>query len=119
MAKSGPKGPTKYRKEYPEMLIKHMEEGLSYECFAGLIGVTRDCLYKWEKAHPEFLYAKNMARQKSLLFWEKALRAQSLGKLNGNASTLIFTMKCRFGWNDQPKELEESERYEQPDSFKE
>lgn len=94
--------PHKYKKEYCKMLEDHMAQGLSYESFAGLIGVTRDCLYKWEKRHPTFLYSKKIGQPKQLLMLEKIGMAGMTGKLPGfNTSSWIFTMKNKAGWADK------------------
>lgn len=101
--------PTSYKKEYCDMLIEHIASGLSFESFAGVVSVTRDCLYKWAERHPEFLYSKRVAESKGLLFWEKVGRAGTigqLGKVTGksdakfNHISWIFLMKNRFGWRD-------------------
>jgi len=93
--------PTKYEKKYCKMLTDHMTKGLSYESFAGLIGVTRDCLYKWEKKHKDFLYSKKIGKEKMLLTLEKMGIAGIAGKIKGfNASTWIFTMKNKAAWTD-------------------
>ena len=63
--------PTDYKPEYCEMLIKHMAEGLSFECFAALVDTSRETLYNWTEKHPEFLYAKKRGLEKCQLFWEK------------------------------------------------
>lgn len=80
-----------------------MNDGLSYEAFAGVVSVCTDTLYAWEKAHPEFSDAKKAAVGKGRLFWEKA----GLGGLKGtpeyrnfNSTVWVFTMKNRFKWHD-------------------
>lgn len=101
--------PTKYLKEYDEKLIEHMDGGLSYESFAGAIGVSKQTIYDWEKKHKTFLDAKSLGRAKSQLFWEKkgidGLFTND--KISFNASTWIFNMKNRFLWRDKPEEKEE------------
>lgn len=101
--------PSKYKKEYCEKLIEHIASGLSFESFAGVVSVTRDCLYKWTEKYPEFLYSKRIAEAKGLLFWEKIGRAGTLGQLDKitgksggkfNHISWIFLMKNRFGWRD-------------------
>lgn len=114
----GPGGrPSKYEDTYPEMLIQHMEQGLSYESFAGLVSVCIATLYCWEKDHPEFLEAKNAAFQKSRLFWEKegikGLWNECFKDDSGttvsrsiNSAVWVFNMKNRFKWRDkQPEEV--------------
>lgn len=100
MAKMG--RPPKYKKAFCEQLIDHMSKGLSYESFAATLRVTRDCLYKWEKRHPDFFYAKKVGAELKLLFFEKMGLHGMTGKLKGfNASTYIFTMKNQCGWSDK------------------
>lgn len=97
--------PTAYKPEYCEQLLEHMAEGLSFESFAGVIGTCRRTLYYWTEQHEEFLHAKNAGQEKSQLFWEKGMRALAFGKLaGGNAATMLFTMKCRFGWREADEE---------------
>lgn len=94
--------PTKYKEEYCELLVSHLAEGLSYFSFAGLVGVTKDCLYKWEKEHKDFLYHKKMGKAKEELFLERIGRAGMSGKIKGfNPATYIFTRKNKSGWSDK------------------
>lgn len=117
MSKKKPKvgRPSDYDPIYCQMLIKHMEDGLSFECFAGVIGVCEQTLYNWLKDFPEFLESKNKGKPKSRLFWEKLGRdgavnetikdGDSMTKTQSlNSSVWIFNMKNRFGWrnNDNP-----------------
>lgn len=104
--------PTLYKPEYCELLIEHMGSGLSFEAFAGVVGVCKKTLYDWEKANPEFLHAKSEGLEKARLFWEKLgvnnIINESFGKDGSrslNSTVWIFNMKNRFGWRDkQPDE---------------
>lgn len=114
--------PTKYNPKYCAELIDHMAHGLSFEAFAGRIGVSKQTLYDWEKAQPEFLDAKEVGLQKAQLYWERlGIRyvvnksdSESTVGMGGssksrslNASVWIFNMKNRFGWRDkQPGEVD-------------
>jgi DNA-binding XRE family transcriptional regulator len=106
--------PTKYKEEYCDELISHMERGLSYESFAGYIGVSKQTIYDWEKANPEFLDAKKIAFEKCRLFWEELgidniISQSSSSKDFGseskslNSTVWIFNMKNRFPeeWRDK------------------
>jgi DNA-binding transcriptional regulator YiaG len=42
--------PTKYKRDYCAMLISHLKDGLSFESFGGVLGVSKQTLYDWEKA---------------------------------------------------------------------
>lgn len=104
--------PSKYRKPYCKMLLDHMEAGLSYEAFAGLIRVSKDTLYEWEKKHPEFSDAKRIGESLARIYWEKVgrdgLYNETIKDNDGmtvtrsiNSTIWIFTMKNRLGWRDQ------------------
>lgn len=60
-----------YRPEYDKMLIAHMATGLSFETFAGEVGVCRETLYSWAKANASFHNAKERGKAACQLFWEK------------------------------------------------
>lgn len=110
--------PTNYKKEYNQMLIDHMSQGLSYETFAAKIGTHRGVLYEWEKQHPEFHDTKKKAQEISQLWWESAGinglytimehgddGKRSVVEKKINQAMWIFNMKARFRWQDQePKQ---------------
>lgn len=119
--------PSLYREEYNHKLIEHMSQGLSYETFAATIGVSRETLYEWEKAHPEFSDTKRKALALSQLWWEKAGIEGMLGKGYAAPSMWIYNMRCRFGrqthqsqtcaWNSD--EMKEQEKDNKVDPVKE
>lgn len=96
--------PSKYKPEYCQLLIEHMEKGFSFESFAGIVGTCRQTIYTWTEDYPEFLDAKKEASGRCQVFWEeqglKGLWNQHQGK-NLNTSNWIFQMKNRFGWKDR------------------
>jgi len=95
--------PQKYKTEYCQMLIDHMAEGYSFESFAGVINVSQKLMYDWCRRFPEFLYAKQQGRQKSLLKWEK-LAFEGMWydqKRPFNSTVWIFSMKNKFNWKDK------------------
>jgi hypothetical protein len=109
--------PTKYKKEFDELLIKHMESGMSFMSFAALVGVNVDTLYEWERKQKSFSEAKQVAFNKNLLFWERLGVAGTAGKIhNFNSTTWIFNMKNRHGWRDR-REVEHSGNQELPVKF--
>lgn len=102
--------PTSYKKEYCGQLIDHMAQGLSFESFAGICRVSKQTIYDWEKANPEFLDSKNIGLELNRLFWEKLgveyIRDEStagVGSVKLNATVYIFNMKNRFPkeWRDK------------------
>ena len=91
-----------YKKEYCNKLIEHMEQGLSFESFAGVVGVCKQTIYNWEKRHEDFKKARQIAIAKCQLFWEQLGIDGTLGRYkNFNATSWIFNMKNRFGWGDE------------------
>ena len=109
--------PTKYKKEYCEELIMHMEQGFSFESFAGKIKTCKQTIYNWLDLYPEFLDAKNIAFEASRLFWEKCgivgvwhneeydSQGRKTYSQKLNSSAWIFNMKNRFGWTDKKEVL--------------
>lgn len=101
--------PTKYKPEFCKMLIEHMEQGFSYESFAGLIGVCKQTIYSFEK-HTEFLDSKKIAFEKNRLFWEKAgITGMFMGGKDNpfNSTVWVFNMKNRFNWSDKKETTHE------------
>lgn len=91
-----------YKKIYCKKLIEHMENGLSYESFAGSLGVARQTLYNWEEKHKEFKLAHEIGVAKSQLFWEELGIKGTAGFVNKfNALSWLFNMKNRFDWKDK------------------
>jgi transcriptional regulator with XRE-family HTH domain len=124
--------PSKYQEHFCQMLIEHMSKGLSFESFAGVIGVSRDTVYRWARDIAAFDEAKEIGTSKSLLLWEKIgidgvwdLTEYENGKPSFskrlNTASWIFNMKNRFKWRDRDPEeqtAEEPEEYERPDSMR-
>lgn len=95
----GPGQPTKYHQGYCMMIVQHMVGGLSFESFAGEIGVHRDTLYAWTNAHPEFSDAKKIGTAASLLWWEKTGIAGVMGQIRDfSVGGWCFNMKVRHKW---------------------
>lgn len=105
--------PSLYDPKYCEMLLTHLDAGLSFDAFGGLIGVTRQTLYNWAEVHPEFFDAKKKGELKSLLWWEKEgqkglwdeteynEQGKPIFKKSLNSTVWIFNMKNRHKWKDR------------------
>lgn len=98
--------PSKFRKEFCQMLVSHMSEGLSFNAFAKIAQVDQDTLYEWVKVHPEFSEAKKRAFEENRFFWEKTGldgMHQRPDKPALNPTIYIFNMKNRFPkeWRDR------------------
>lgn len=94
--------PSKYKREYQEIMIEHLSKGFSFESYAAKINVCRDTLYEWVKVHPEFSDAKKRGEAKSLLFWEQKFIENIQFPKTFNTTGWIFLMKNRFRWRDIP-----------------
>jgi hypothetical protein len=83
------------------MLAAHFKDGYSFESFGGVVGASKQTLYNWCDAHPEFLDAKKTYETASQLEWEKRLRSLSTTG-EGNATAIIFGLKNRAAdsWRD-------------------
>ena len=96
--------PTKYKPEYCDVVIEKMAEGYSKEAVAGFLEISKDTLYQWAKAHPDFSDAIAIGESKSRVFWEKKLVEYAVHTKNGkqiNAQVFNLNMKNRFGWRDK------------------
>jgi transposase len=86
--------PTLYRPEYCQKVIDFCAQGYSLTAFAGEIGVSRDCLTKWGKAHPDFLLAVGVAKAVATLWHEKhGLRIAQYGGAPGQAAMVMFYLR--------------------------
>jgi len=99
--------PTLYKKEYCQMLIDHMESGLSFMSFAGVVSVSYDTVHEWAKIHSDFSVAKGQGRSKQLLWDEKLLNKGSEGKQRGyNAAAHKWKMANAHKWTDRVEHTE-------------
>jgi len=79
--------PTKYKKEYCEMLVEFMGRPMPYEAFAGLVDVDYDTLYEWERKHPEFSVAKKRGKAKQYMALMELYMKGTKGELTVNQET--------------------------------
>lgn len=100
-----------FKEEYCDQLITHMATGLSFESFAGALGICKDTLYTLVNRYPEFSDAKKRGFELNRLFWEKIgiqnLINENFGNNQGskslNSTVYIFNLKNRFPdeWRDR------------------
>jgi hypothetical protein len=99
--------PTKFKREYCELLIEHCKEGYSFEAFAGRIGVNQDTIHEWAKPdnaekYPGFSEAKKEAKAHTRYFWEQVYLGATANKASPvNTTLLIFAMKNMCNWTDK------------------
>ena len=89
--------------EYCDMLIEDLKKGYSFEAFGGLIGASKETLYKWLEENEDFANAKKQGEAYCRRWWENKGK-EGLETPKGvtfNSAVWIFNMKNRFGWRDQ------------------
>ena len=102
---------SKYKGKYCDDVILHMKDGLSFDSFAGKIGVSKKTLYNWCEMDPDFEEAKEIGQMMGLLYWETFGKDHVLNvsEKNGdssfsksiNATVWLSIMKNRFGWREK------------------
>ena len=86
-------GVKKYRDEYCDMLIHHMEQGKSFNTFGATIRVSSATLHRWCEEHKEFKEAKEIGTQARMAWIEEVTLSTMSGEIKGNASLLQFMLK--------------------------
>lgn len=76
-----PGAPTKYKTEYCQVLIDHMKKGGSLESFAAKIPCSKQTVYNWLDAHPEFLDARKVGEPFMHEFYENMAKTIATGQL--------------------------------------
>lgn len=90
----------KYKPEYCEAVIEHMAQGDPLETFGATIDVSKMTLYNWIKKHPEFAESVEIGKVHCYKWWFTLGKGMATGKLKGNPTPWVFTMKNIFGWLD-------------------
>ena len=93
-------------------LIRHMEEGGSFESFAGVLEVEVKTLQHWLEIRPNFKRAYDLAWPKFRLYWENQLKGANK---NANASVLKMIMQNYFDWHvsDAKNDKDDKEKFTQ------
>lgn len=96
MSESRPVGrPTDYRAEYCEQVIDLGRQGKGHAQIAAALNQSRQTLYDWADAHPEFLGA--MTRAKDLAqAWFEDMGQTGLMLPGFNASLWSKQVSCRY-----------------------
>jgi len=83
--------PSVYKDEYCERVIEWMSRGYSVTACAGLIGISRETFYAWQRDHAEFAECVGIGQAKRVLFQENRM-LHPKDKLDLTAA--IFAAKC-------------------------
>lgn len=96
--------PTKYDPAFCDVVIEEMSKGYSKEATAGYLRISKNTLYEWAKAHPDFADAITIGESLSQRHWEETLVKHKTHTKNGtqiNSQVFNLNMKNRFGWRDK------------------
>ena len=66
-----------------------------------LLGLTQTSWTTLLEDSEEFCITVKKAQDLCQVWWERCGRSMASGQAQGNATTWIFNMKNRFGWNDK------------------
>ena len=89
--------PNKYKKEFAKTAEEILATGKSFAAVCAALDVSRQSLYDWRDAHPEFKDALDKGLQKAQAAWEQIGEDGIVGNYEKfNAAPWIFTMKNRF-----------------------
>lgn len=87
--------PSEYRPEYCERVIELGRQGKSHAQIAADLDCSRQTLYAWQAAHPEFLDAITRAKDLAQAWFEDKGQA-GLDASGFNASLWAKQVSCRF-----------------------
>lgn len=91
-----------FEERYCDELIEFADTGLSFNAFAGHIGVGKSTLYNWILRYPEFRKAKEIFTARSQFWWEETgIKGMKNEIPYFNAAIWCFNMKNRFFWRDK------------------
>jgi len=91
-----------------QLLGEHLEGGLNFTSFAGVLGISRQTLYNLLDRTPELKATREKGELKALLMYEKMRRNSLLGiptkviidgvthEVNPHQGNLMFTLHTRF-----------------------
>lgn len=91
-----------YRKKYCKQLIDHCAKGLSAKGFCGQIGITSEKFEEWARDHAEFRDAIDVARSKSLDYWEQEL-VYGTAKIKKDVVKFVLAQRYNEVYSDKKK----------------
>jgi hypothetical protein len=105
--------PTDYRPEYCEVVKKCLNKGMSIMSIARKLQVSKQTLYDWKDAHPQFLDAVKKGIDFSQGWWEDKGR-KNLHCKDFNHVLWMMNMRNRFRaeWNEKQEEKIEDKKDE-------
>jgi hypothetical protein len=93
--------PTDYREEHDAQVVEWAKEGWTFAEMASALGVARQTMHNWKKAHPSFLDAYTRAEEEGEAYWLKRMREEMIFDPKVNAPMAKLYFANRFGWSDK------------------
>lgn len=94
----------KYKPEYCQQIIDHMEKGHSFKSFAGIIGVSVRTPEKWLERYPDFREAYEQGKAANLLYWERqGMAGLQMNPRDFNTPLYIHKMKYHKHFEETTK----------------
>jgi hypothetical protein len=84
-------------------VVEVCAQGYSLTAFAGQIGVSRACITKWAKAHPDFLFALGAAKAAATLWYENRGRNIVIHGGTSRQAAMVMLHLCNFAPEDFKK----------------
>jgi transposase-like protein len=92
--------PSKFKPEYSQQAEDYIAKGHAMDSFAHTVGVSRETVYNWKEAHPEFKEALDRGFSKRQALLESMLMKCAYTS-EGNVTALIFLGKNWAGMRDR------------------
>lgn len=89
--------PTKYKPEYPELLLQMAQDGKSLCHFCARVMIARATFYTWLDTHAEFLAAYNIAKEiTESWLTDEGVQGMKGGEFNVTAWSILMRNKCGY-----------------------
>ncbi len=96
-----PGHPTKYREDFPHLLVETMKKGIPFEQCRSEFNVCKDTMWEWAKVHPAFSEARKIGQAYVERAVIELLWASARGDCEGKPATAIFLAKNILNYRDK------------------
>lgn len=94
--------PTLYDPALCEQVVEYGRQGKSKTWMAAKIGVSRECLYEWDRVHPDFSDALKRAKALEQMWWEDSGQDGMTGdKFNGQVWGRSMSARFPDDWREK------------------
>jgi hypothetical protein len=102
MKKNSNGRPTKYKKEYCQLVEAWMGKGMSLKSFGAEVGCSEDTVREWQDKHTDFSASIKKGQALLIKYYENFGRAIMNGSVKGaNVTAWIFLTKNLIKWSDK------------------